>query len=174
MPVNIERVEKKLREARFFLNKMSEHERLAFDDKEPFDFYLSAFLNAARTVDYRLCHEQAAIYRTWRTAWDVTLTEAQRSLIKFMVDDRNDEVHESGSSRVVKTEDRGLGPGTHSFAFGTIEVAGGIPGVGASAVIQTPTYNFTIDGSERKATDACGDYLALLEQMVAKFKADHL
>jgi hypothetical protein len=31
---------------------------------------------------------------------------------------------------------------------------------------------FTIDGTERKATDACEEYLALLEQMVAKFKAE--
>ena len=173
MNVNIEGVEKKLREARFFLSKMSEHERMAFGDKEPFDFYLSAFLSAARTVDYRLRHEQAAIYPTWRTAWDGKLSEAQKSLIKFMVDDRNEEVHESGSSRVVKTEDRGLGPGTHSFGFGPIEISGRIAGVPPSAVIQTPTYNFTIDSRERKATDACGDYLALLERMVAKFKADH-
>lgn len=173
MSVNIERVEKKLREARFFPSKMREHERMAFGDKEPFDFYLSAFHKARRTVDYRLRHEQAAMYPTWRTAWDVNLSEAQKSLIKFMVDDRNDEVHESGLNRAVKTEDRGLGAGTHSFEFGTIEISGGIAGVPPSAVIRTPTYNFTIDSRERKATDACGDYLALLERMVAKFKADH-
>ena len=65
-------VEKKLREARFFLNKMTEHERLAFDDKEPFDFYLSAFLNAGRTVDYRLRYEQAAVYPNWRIGWEMT------------------------------------------------------------------------------------------------------
>jgi hypothetical protein len=40
-------VDKKLREARFFLDQMREQERRAFGDKEPFDFYLSAFLNAA-------------------------------------------------------------------------------------------------------------------------------
>ena len=55
--MNVEGVEKKLREARFFLDRMSEHERMPFDNKEPFDFYLSAFLGAGRTVDYRLRHE---------------------------------------------------------------------------------------------------------------------
>ena len=38
--------------------------------------------------------------------------------------------------------------------------------------MQFPTYYFTIDGTERKATDACEEYLALLIQMVAKFKSD--
>src|SRR5262245_967358 len=147
---------------------MIEHERDAFEDKEPFDFYLSAFLNAGRTVDNRLKHEQKTIYLTWRTAWHATLTQTQRDLIKFMIDNRNVEVHEGGSRRVVKTENRELGPGTHSLASGTHEVFG-LPG--DYAIIQTPAYYFTIDGIERKVTEACGEYVALLERMVADFKA---
>jgi hypothetical protein len=158
--MNIEGIEKKLREAEFFLNKMRRHERMAFNDKEPFDFYLSAFLSAARTVDYRLRHEQAAVYPTWRTTWDATLTQAQHSLIKFMVDDRNVEVHESGSSRVTKTENRELGPGTHSFASGTMDVIGP-PGIATLAIIQTPAYHFTIEGTERNVTDACEEYFGI-------------
>ena len=68
--MNIDNVEKKLHEAAFFLDKMRDQERKAFGDKEPFDFYLSAFLNAGRVVDYRLRHEQGSIYPSWRTAWD--------------------------------------------------------------------------------------------------------
>jgi hypothetical protein len=41
------------------------------------------------------------------------------------------------------------------------------------AVIQTPAYHFTIEGTERKATDSCEEYLALLQRMVGTFKADH-
>lgn len=95
---------KKLREARFFLDKMNEQERLAFGDKEPFDNYLSAFLNATRTVDYRLRHEQPTTYRSWRRNWDDNLRPDEARIIKFLVDDRNVEVHESGSRRNVKTE----------------------------------------------------------------------
>jgi hypothetical protein len=168
----IEAIEKKLRETRFFLDKMIEHERLAFDDKEPFDFYLSAFLNAGRTVDYRLRHEQKAIYPTWRIGWNATLSQAQQSLIKFMVDDRDVEVHESGSSRAVRAENRELGAGTHSLASGTHEVSGP-PDIFPLAIIRIHGYYFTIDGIERKATEACGEYLALLQQMMAKFKANH-
>ena len=167
--MNIEGTQKKLREANFFLDKMIDHECRAVPNKEPFDFYLSAFLNAGRTVDYRLRHEHKAKYPAWRTRWDKALPPAQQRLIKFMVDDRDVEVHESGSSRRVGTENRELGPGTHSFASGTMEVFGP-PGV-PPAIIPTPAYYFTIDGVERKATEACGEYLALLEQMVAAFIA---
>jgi hypothetical protein len=170
--MNIEGVEKKLREARFFLDKMIEHERMAFDKKEPFDFYLSAFLGAGRTVDYRLRHVQKAIYPIWRDGWDATLTQAQQDLIKFMIDDRNVEIHASGSTRVVKTEARELGSGSHSLASGTIEVFGP-PGTFPLATIQTPGYYFTIEGIEEKVTKACEQYLALLHQMVVKLKADY-
>jgi hypothetical protein len=170
--MNIENVEKKIREARFFLGKMDEHERLAFNDKEPFDFYLSAFLSAARTVDYRLRHEQAAIYPAWRTAWDAKLGPAEQCIIKFMVNDRNVEVHESGSSRTVKMENRELAAGTHKLASGTMEVFGP-PWIKPLAWIPTPTYDFTVAGTERKATEACPEYLGLIERMVAEFKADH-
>jgi hypothetical protein len=50
--MNIDSIEKKLREAQFFLGQMREQERRAFGDREPFDFFLSAFLSAVRTVDY--------------------------------------------------------------------------------------------------------------------------
>jgi hypothetical protein len=161
-------VEKKLREARFFLGKMIEQESIAFGEKEPFDFYLSAFLSAGRTVDYRLRHEHRAIYPTWRDGWNNTLNPTQQGLIKFMIDDRNVEVHESGSSRTVQTEEIKVGVGnTYSDKSGTLQVMGS-PWTDP-ATINKPTYNFTITGIERKATEACGEYLALLEQMVAGF-----
>src|SRR5258707_431645 len=97
--MDLPNVDKKLREARFFLSKMADQERLAFGDKEPFDFFLSAFLSAGRSVDYRLIHEQGMLYRTWRKAWDAALSPSNAGLIKFLVDDRNLEVHASGSGR---------------------------------------------------------------------------
>jgi len=164
-------VHKKIAEALFFLGKMTEQERrVGGDDREPFDFYLSAFLSAGRTVDYRLRHEQAAIYPAWRTAWDASRTPQENSLIKFMVDDRNIEVHESGSSRSVGQEGVELGIGEHRLPGGMHAVFGP---PGTSVVIQTNVYNFTIDGAERKATEACAAYLTLLQRMVAQFEADH-
>jgi hypothetical protein len=168
--MNIAKVEKKLREAQFFLGKMVEQERKAFGDKEPFDFYLSALLSAGRTVDYRLRHEQAKIYPTWRAKWDANLNSSDQGLIKFMVGDRNVEVHESGSNRAVKTEDIEIG-NSYSDASGTIEVSAP-PGT-PSPVISQPSYSFLITGAEHKVTDACSRYVELLELMIARFKGDH-
>jgi len=171
--MDLARVHKKIAEARFFLRQMTEQEGRLIGDREQFDYYLSAFLSAGRTIDCRLRHEQAAIYPAWRTIWNTSLTPQENSLIKFMVDDRNDEVHESGSSRSVAQEGVPLSVGTTSP---TDDVTGficsGTPGTPAP-VAYKPTYNFTIHGVERKATEACAAYLALLQLMVVKFEADH-
>lgn len=77
--MDLAQVRKKLLEAQFFSDEMIKQERSIFiganpfEPFEPFDHYLSAFLSAARTVDYRLRHEQAAIYPDWRKAWDASL-----------------------------------------------------------------------------------------------------
>jgi len=173
--MELTRVYKKLAEAQFFLRKLTEQERLMIGDMEPFDYYLSAFLNAGRTVDWRLHREQRVIYPTWRKTWDANLTPQEDSLIKFMVNDRNVEVHESGSSRSVAHESVEFRAGTHRVEGGFIDVVDGFgpPGM-PSAVLSKPTYHsFTIDGAERKATEACADYLALLQKMVKEFDAAH-
>jgi hypothetical protein len=96
--MNLENIEKKLREARFFLEQMREWEDRAFGrDKEPFDFFLSAHLSAGKSVDWRLCREQPA-YRAWRTAWNDSHPK-EDALLKFLADDRALEVHRSGSGR---------------------------------------------------------------------------
>jgi hypothetical protein len=178
--MKIENVQKKLRETEFFLAKMREQEDRAFGDKEPFDFYLSAFLSAARSVDYRLRHEQKAVYETWREQWN-DAHRKEDALVKFFVDDRGIEVHESGSGRNVKQESIPV-RGHYSDASGTVEafstplplaVADGVSPGERDVVIKKPAYFFTIEGTERKATEACADYLAVLTQIVEQFKADH-
>jgi hypothetical protein len=103
-------IDKKLREAQFFLDKMRDQEQRAFGDKEPFDHYLSAFLNAARGVDYRLGPEYPTTYPDWRKEWNAKHPNDDRR-IKFISDDRDREVHESGSGRKVKMEEVKVGVG---------------------------------------------------------------
>jgi hypothetical protein len=168
--VDLSRVHKKLGEADYFLQLLTKQEQRFVGDKEPFDFLLSAFLSAARSVDYRLRHENATVYSTWTATWDATLRPDERTLIKFMIDDRNTEVHESGSGRDVGQEGVVFPIGTHRIDGGEITIAGppGMP----PAVVHRPTYSFNVDGTVRKATEACAAYLALLNKMVAKFHAD--
>jgi hypothetical protein len=173
-------VDKKLREAEFFLTKMREQEDRPFGDKEPFDFYLSAFLSAARSVDYRLRYEQKATYKPWREQWNGAHRE-EDALIKFFVGDRRIEVHESGSGRNVKRASIPV-RGQYSDASGTVQasstplalaVAYDVAPGERDALIMKPAYFFTVEGTERKATDACAEYLALLRQMAAEFMADY-
>jgi hypothetical protein len=46
--MDLAKIEKKLREAGFFLNQMRDRESSANGDKEPFDFYLSAPVSVQR------------------------------------------------------------------------------------------------------------------------------
>jgi hypothetical protein len=174
--MDLGQVHKKIAEAHSFLRKMTDQESRIIGDTE-FDNNLSAFLNAARTVDYRLRHEQGAIYKPWRKAWDARLAPEQRSLMKFIDDDRAKEVHDSGSSRNVRQEGVKFGIGTHHLDGGGTLTIGGIPtplsGIESAATIYKPTYSFTIDGTDRKVTEVCGTHLALLQKMVADFEADH-
>ena len=173
----IENAEKKLREASSSLGQMIEHERMAFGDKEKFDFYLSGFLSAGMSLrdafHVKQDRKRNVAVKKWREDWEMRLTPEERSLWNFMRLDRNDEVHGSGSSRTVNTEEIKVGiGGTYSDKSGTLEVMGS-PWAGP-AVIYKPTYNFNIAGTERKATAVCGEYLALLQRMVADFKASSL
>jgi hypothetical protein len=175
--MDLDYIEKKLREARFFLNKMAEHEGMAVGDNEPFDFYLSAFLNAGMSVRnafyVRLDRNPNAVLKAWQQRWESSLSPAEKSIYEFMRKDRIAEVHKAGSSRTIKAENRELKAGTHTFASGTMEVFGP-PDVSPLAVIRTPAYTFTISGTNRKAVDVCGEYLTLLDQMIAKFKSDYV
>jgi hypothetical protein len=170
--LNIENAERKLQHARFFLDQMAEQEGMAFDDKAKFDFYLSGFLSSGMSVRDAFHVEQDRkrneAIKAWKKVWEARLTPDEACLWDFMREDHNHEVDRSSSSRTVKTK-VGIAS-VHSDKSGTV-AAMGSPWAGP-VVIYKPTYNFTIAGAERKATEACGEYLALLERMVAAFKAD--
>jgi len=171
--LDLPRVHKKLEEAVFFLDQMIEQEQRCTGQREPFDYYLSAFLSAGRTVDYRLCHEHKAIYKPWRKEWNARITPDENRLIKFMVDDRNDEVHESGSSRTVGEEGVPLPVGRYRSRRYGIFVSDDVVGSSSPNLIFRRSYSYSIDGADCKATEACRKYLVLLQRMVAEFEADH-
>jgi hypothetical protein len=172
----MDQVRKKLREARFFQRRMSERTQMAFGDHEEFDFYLSALLSAARSIDYRLRHEQGATYSSFRDQWDKNLSPDDKRLVKFLVDDRNLEVHESGSGRN-QGETRIPVLGEYRDKSGTLSVSG-TPLVLAAATgsppsppaeIVKPTYSFRIDGLEVPVSECCEKYLGLLERLLADY-----
>jgi hypothetical protein len=172
--MDLTRVHKKIAEAQFFLSKMIEQESQIIGDEQPFDYYLSAFLNAARAVDYRLRHEQKPVYPKWRKTWDAGLTTDQDRLMKFMADDRAGEVHESGSRREVGQEGVKFGIGEHRLPDGSTLFVGGVPdplsGIVPAVVVDKTTYSYPIAGAEQKVIEACAEHLGLLRRMVTEFE----
>ena len=145
---------------------MADRQGMAFGNHEEFDFYLSAFLSAGRSVDYRLRHEQGDAYQRFRDSWDKSLSSNEEYLMKFMVDDRNFEVHESGSGRDEK-ESRIPVHGTYQDKSGTIFASAP---VGTPPVeIVKPTYFFTIGRSQMSVLDCGRKYIELLERLVRDY-----
>jgi hypothetical protein len=169
--MDLSRIHKKMSETEFFLGKMVAVERGKLREPNSFDYYLSAFLSAGKTVDNRLCHEHTDKYKPWRKRWYRGLPKDDRKLFKFMIDDRNIEVHESGSTRKETLNKVTLMSGEHPMHGGTASVVGP-PGV-PLAEATFSTFSFTIDGTEHRATTACAEYLGLLKQMVEQFEARH-
>lgn len=162
-------VRKKLREARFFLGKMAERESLAFGDHEEFDFYLSAFLSAARSVDYKLRHH-GATYKTFYAKWIATLSLDDQKLVKLLVDDRDLEVHNSGSTRV-ELETRIQVGDFYRDRSGTVTVASP-PGTPPTEIIK-PSYHFRLGDQTVPAVECCRKYINLLELMVEEYCRTH-
>jgi hypothetical protein len=178
MATIIEIVEKKLQEARAFLSKMRDQEQRAFDDKQPFDQYMSAFLSAGMSVRGAFRVEQDRqrnqAIKEWKETWEANLTQEQMRIYEFMREDRNDEVHHGGSRRVVDPKEIKIGVGgSYTDESGTLTVMGSpgpLIGADTSATITTPQYFFHIGGAKRLVTEVCAEYLRLLEQMVAHYK----
>jgi hypothetical protein len=167
--MNIDKAEKKVREAEFFLGKMREEERDAFGgNQEPFEFYLSAFLSAAATVRDCFRHGQGRASR-FKQDWVGQLKSEQKSLYNRLGKERDAEVHRAASSRKAKTEKKEFGPGTYSFGGATHHVFAP-PDVQAALILQKQVYTFTIAGTEYIAIDACAEYCELLAQMVVDYK----
>jgi hypothetical protein len=109
------------------------------------------------------------MFCNWRKAWRNGLSQAERDVIEFIVKDRGDEVHNTGSSRSAATDDI---PVYDSYSEPGITMTVAAPPGAPPAVIRKPMYCFAIAGTGQKATEACAKYLTLLNQMVAKFAED--
>jgi hypothetical protein len=165
----LDRVRKKLCEAKFFLEKMIEEEDRDVGDRH-FDFYLSAFLSAGRSVDYWLRCDFPTDYPPWREEWNAR-NPADDKVIKFMADDRREEVHGTGSGRDLGEQGRKLGIGDHRLSDGSLLSISGPPGM-EPVELKRPAYSYTIDDEVRPVADVGREYFALLNRLVSDFEAE--
>jgi hypothetical protein len=166
-----EATRKKLREAAFFLRQLATVDRAKVNSLEPEapDYYLSAFLSAARAVQEVLRKERNDEFNAWLDGWVSGRTEEQKKCFKFLTDQRNNVIHEGGpeltytitpvSLMEFMLEDRNTYIGT------------GMPGT------PQPTFSkiektFTAVPGQRLAA-ACQPLYDVMKDLVKDFERDH-
>jgi ribonucleotide reductase alpha subunit len=172
-----ERTHKKLREAGYFLRLMSADSGKWFrQEPEAVDFYISAFVSAARAVTFVLHKERPDVYERWRDDWFDRLALQEPELAKladFFIDQRNKGQKEGGGDlETIKTE-VSLSQFLHETAMegGHTYISPGVPG--------TPQPTFTkhenrfAGWSNEPIPDVCRRYLDLMERFVREFEAAH-
>jgi len=164
-------IPKKLREAKFFLGHMRmESARSTQPDREHFEFYLSAFLSAARSVTGFFEKKNQPKIKAWWSQWkkDKDRSDDDRQLLNEMRTQRNNEVHEEGADVAHRLED---------VALSKIETASGLHAAYAPSFgepwgepqISLKVYYFTLGGKPVNVIETCQRYVILLERAVAEF-----
>lgn len=166
--------QKKLREARFFLGCLRRRDRVAPPEPEEFEFYLSAFLSAARSVTFALENEEEAKYKEWRGTWSTLITAEEQTFLDAMVQQRNIAQKRGGVPVAVdwefvpviqaKRDERGQ-PMYGLQWFGPITAP--MPQVGQ------PVHSITLGTGQVEAVATCERYLNILERLVADFLKTH-
>jgi len=159
---------------------MRDQEQRAFAGTEPFDHYLSAFLSAGMSLRgaFHVKQDRARneTVKKWKANWEAQLTPEQRCVYDFLQEDRNSEVHDTGSRRIVESKEIKVPVGgTYSDKSGTLKAMGSptvLLGIDTSSATSIPEYFFEIGGVKRRVTEVCAEYFNLLEQMVAHYKAN--
>ena len=100
----IERTQKKLRKAQFFLGNLGHESRVPGNEHEAFDHYLSAFLSAARSVTFALQIKDKERYDRIFPKWQNNLANEDRDMLKHMNEQRVAEVHNKGAKTTVEWE----------------------------------------------------------------------
>jgi len=168
---DILKTEKKLCEAKFFLAWLQDATRGTNLEKEDFEFYLSALLNAGRSVTLFLQVEQKDSYDAFFEKWKAALKEDDRRLLTFMNEQRRAEVHTGGADVYVDIEmvplievQRELHG--HALYFMQFFDSPGTP----QPEIGKKVHYFQIGDSREKALDTCKRYILLLEGLVHDFR----
>jgi len=162
----------KLREAYFFLGHLVAKTRtFPSSDPEEFEFFLSAFLSAARSVTFALQAEKKDTYDTWFPEWKAHRSIEDLDFLKAMNAQRVEEVHKKGASvnvaleHIPVTEVRYAGRG-HPAYYGF--QWSGPPGIEVPWV-GLPVHYFKLGESQAEVVATCTRYLDLLDQMIRDF-----
>jgi hypothetical protein len=171
----IERTQRKLREAQFFLRQLTtERYRFAPSDPEAFLHYLSAFLSAARSITFVMQNEAKEQYDAWFPSWLKNCTEGERDLLQHMNAQRVAEIHRDGADTTVEWEvvpmveqlarDLDRHPAYHFHYFRQ---------QAWQRDVKRPTHYFELGSDKADVITRCQHYLGVLEKLVREFMQAH-
>jgi hypothetical protein len=171
----IELTRKKLREAQFFLGHLAaEQPRAIKPGGEAADFYLSAFLSAARAVPWTLKNERTSEWNAWHHEhWFVPMTAEDGKLWDFFVEQRNKVQKQGGPDIEFATTTVSLMDSQMKLSQqsgGSIHYSG-IPGT-PLPTFQVSERRFSIE-PDTPMVDVCQRFMALLRRLVSEFERDH-
>jgi len=163
----VPKIQKKLREAKFFLGHMGQSARSTRLDHEHLEFYLSAFLSAARSVTDFFERKQKAWWSQWKANRASKSPEDLR-LLNQMTKQRDNEVHEKGADVSHQVED---------VPLSKIETPSGLhaayaPSFGepwGEVKVGMKVYYFMLGGKAVPLIETCQQYVGLLERAVEDF-----
>ncbi len=170
MPL-VEVMQKKLREANYFLRGMEAIARRPVGDPEDFEFLLSPLLSASRSITDPL---ESRRYGQWYEAWRNGRTPREQELLEFMRAQRNAEVHRDGADVEVSvefvplTQIRQDRHGHPAYGFHWW----GPPGMPPPEV-GINVHQFELGGTQVEASATCRDFVTVLAALVADFGAAH-
>ena len=158
----IPKTQKKLRETKFFMGKLMQEAQTTNLDKEDFEFFLSAFLTAGRSVRDVLKEEHRSYTAWYQPGWTTKLRSEESQLLEFMRKLRNTEVHDLGAQTQQSIE---MIPLAHALGNSPLYVAY----ADSDAEIGRKVYYFEIDGKPEKVLGVCRRYQDLLVRLVDDF-----
>jgi hypothetical protein len=168
--MEIPQTQRKLRETKFFLRHLQLTSGKASGEEEHFHFYLSAFLSAAKSVDYILQNEQGGKYKKWFPKWKASLSKKDCRFIEFMFEKRGSEVHGAGAEHFIEKQPIPVYD-VYEDAAGRIEVFSPPAKLmsGPPATVYKHKWFFNLGGQRQEVLEICTKFVNMLEKIVREF-----
>jgi hypothetical protein len=173
----IEATRRKQGEARFFYGHLVKERQHFRHDPAAFRYYFSAFIQAARSITWRLGNEEPEKWEAWKPKWERTLSAEDKKLMTFTNKLRREEVHVGGTEPSVELEEvaldellrsEGVEPWRQAYGMPRRSLPGSPP-----PKVFRPAYYFEQEDGKQEVTALCERYLVFLEKMLNDFCADN-
>ena len=158
---------RKLREATFFLSHMKAREGDSrLDRHEEFGFFLSAFLNAAYSVQEVLRKKYQSGWQREAQSWRAGLETDLRTLVAALQEERRITVHRGHNATAPGSVQV---PALHHYASRSPPWA-----YDECASVEVTNYSLELEGRLVPAIDVCEQYIAALQTLASRCMAYQL